>query len=112
VPIDLTQLPEDPQMLQRMVRDLSAQLDRESAERHKIESLLREFLQGKRGRKSEQLSDEQLALFAAAWEAHEAATAQAESAENSEDDRQKTDAGANASAPRKRGGAGSLWRGI
>ena len=104
MPIDLTQLPEDPQMLQRMVRDLSAQLDRESAERHKIESLLREFLQGKRGRKSEQLSDEQLALFAAAWEAHEAATAQAESAENSDDDSQKTDAGANASAPRKRGG--------
>ena len=49
-----------------MVLDLIAQLDREYTERNKIESLLRELLDAKRNRKSEQLSADQLALFAAA----------------------------------------------
>ena len=69
--IDPKYLPEDPKALQRMVLDLMAQLDRESAERSKIENLLRELLEAKRGRKSEQLSADQLALFAAAWQARE-----------------------------------------
>jgi transposase len=56
-----------------MVRDLMAQLDRESAERTKIQNLLRELLDAKRNRKSEQLSEDQLALFAAAWEAQQKA---------------------------------------
>src|SRR5580658_7002410 len=56
-----------------MVLDLMAQLDRESAERSKIQNLLRELLDAKRTRKSEQLSEDQLALFAAAWEARQAA---------------------------------------
>ena len=51
-----------------MVLDLMAQLDHESAERHKIEAMLRELLDARRNRKSEQLSVDQLALFAAAWE--------------------------------------------
>ena len=50
-----------------------AQLDRESAERTKIQNLLRELLDAKRNRKSEQLSEDQLALFAAAWEAQQKA---------------------------------------
>ena len=54
-----------------MVLDLMAQLDRESAERTKIQNLLRELLDAKRTRKSEQLSADQLALFAAAWEARQ-----------------------------------------
>src|ERR1700689_2037421 len=54
-----------------MVRDLMAQLDRESAERTKIQNLLRELLDAKRTRKSEQLSEDQLALVAAAWEARQ-----------------------------------------
>ena len=69
--IDPKHLPEDPQVLQRMVLDLMAQLDRESAERSKIQNLLRELLDAKRTRKSEQLSEDQLALFAAAWEARQ-----------------------------------------
>ena len=39
-----------------MVLDLMAQLDREFTERNKIEALLRELLNAKRNRKSEQLS--------------------------------------------------------
>ena len=55
-----------------MVLDLMAQLDREFSERNKIESLLRELLDARRNRKSEQLSADQLALFAAAWQARQA----------------------------------------
>ena len=58
-----------------MVLDLIAQLDREHTERHKIEAMLRELLDARRNRKSEQLSADQLALFAAAWEARQAAEA-------------------------------------
>ena len=54
--IDPKHLPEDPKILQQMVLDLMTQLDREFSERNKIESLLRELLDAKRNRKSEQLS--------------------------------------------------------
>ena len=70
---DSKHLPEDPKILQQLVLDLMAQLDKESSERTKIETLLRELLDSKRNRKSEQLSVDQLALFAAAWEARQAA---------------------------------------
>jgi transposase len=69
VPIDPKSLPQDASALRRIVLDLIAQLDRESAERHKIENLLRELLDAQRNRKSEQLSKEQLALFEATWQA-------------------------------------------
>jgi hypothetical protein len=52
--------------LQKMVLDLMAQSDRESAERQKIDAMLRELLDAGRNRKSEQLSVDQLALFAGA----------------------------------------------
>jgi transposase len=58
LPIDPKTLPQDPEKLQKIVVDLTAQLDR-------TERLLRQLLQAKTGRKSEQLSREQLALFAA-----------------------------------------------
>jgi hypothetical protein len=61
-------------ILQQMVLDLMEQLDREVSERHKIECLLRELLDAKRNRESERLSADQLALFAAAWQARQAAT--------------------------------------
>ena len=70
---DPKHLPEDPKILQQIVLDLMAQLNRESTERNKIETLLRELLDARRNRKSEQLSADQLALFAAAWEARQAA---------------------------------------
>ena len=68
VAIDPLHLPEDTKVLQRMVLDLLTQLDRECGKYSKIEALLRELLDAKRGRKSEQLSADQLALFAAAWQ--------------------------------------------
>jgi hypothetical protein len=74
VALDPKHLPEDPKILQQMVLDLMAQLDREHTERNKIESLLRELLDAKRNRKSEQLSADQLAPFAAVWEARQAGT--------------------------------------
>lgn len=70
-----------------MVLDLMAQLDREFSERNKIEALLRELLDAKRNRKSEQLSADQLALFAAAWQARQAeAEAPAKSDDSDDDD--------------------------
>jgi hypothetical protein len=71
VAIGLEHLPEDPRILQKMVLDLTAQLDRESAERHKVEIVLREWIEARRNRKNEQLSADQLALFAAVWEARQ-----------------------------------------
>lgn len=58
LPVDLKRLPEDAETLKKMLVDVTAQLDR-------TERLLRQLLQAKTGRKSEQLSREQLALFAA-----------------------------------------------
>lgn len=84
--IDAKHLPDDPKLLQQMVLDLMAQLDRESAERSKFETLLRELLDARRNRKSEQLSADQLALFAAAWQARQSEREAAANSENSEDD--------------------------
>jgi transposase len=58
VPVDPKTLPQDPQILQKMLVDVTAQLDR-------TERLLRQLLASRTGRKSEQLTREQLALFAA-----------------------------------------------
>ncbi len=85
-----------------MVLDLMAQLERESSERSKIEGLLRELLDARRNRKSEQLSTDQLALFAATWQARQApAEATAKPGNSDEDDAAPGGAG---SAPRKRAG--------
>ena len=65
MPIDSQQLPEDASLLRQMVIDLIAQLDVEQARRIKTERLLQQLLEAKGGRKSEQLSPDQLALFAA-----------------------------------------------
>jgi transposase len=85
-----------------MVLDLMAQLDRESSERHKIEALLRELLDAKRNRKSEQLSADQLALFAAAWQARQG-EAEAPTPNDSDDDDASPGKG-DSSAPKKRTG--------
>src|SRR5438270_11380847 len=86
VGIDSKHLPEDPKVLQQMVLDLMAQLDREFSERSKIEALLRELLDAKRSRKSEQLSTDQLALFAAAWQARQVETSPAKPDNSNDDD--------------------------
>jgi transposase len=100
VAIDPKYLPEDPKVLQQMVLDLMAQLDRESTERTKIETLLRELLDAKRSRKSEQLSVDQLALFAEFLQARQA---QAESPEKGDDEK-----GDDSDADAAGGGAGDV----
>jgi transposase len=101
LPFDPKHLPDDPKVLQQMVLDLMTQLDREHAERSKIETLLRELLDAKRNRKSEQFSADQLALFAALWEARQE---ERESAEAADDDDQNATPGGGAAAPRKKPG--------
>ena len=86
-----------------MVLDLMAQLDRECTERNKIESLLRELLNARRNRKSEQLSSDQLALFATAWQARQA-EAEPSRPNGSDDNDPNANPGAGESAPKKRTG--------
>src|SRR5687767_7077543 len=100
--IDPKHLPEDAKVLQQMVLDLMAQLDREYTERNKIESLLRELLDARRSRKSEQLSADQLALFAAAWQARQAEADAAVQADDYDDNGGA--AGGGEPAPKKRSG--------
>lgn len=87
-----------------MVLDLMAQLDRESTERHKIETLLRELLDAKRNRKSEQLSADQLALFAAAWQARQAAAESTDAIDDEGDEDQTAKPGAGEGSGNKRSG--------
>lgn len=89
-----------------MVLDLIAQLDRESAERTKIERLLRELLDAKRGRKSEQLSADQLALFAELLQARQAQAESPAKEENSDDDTAGGGGAAGDAAPKKKRGGG------
>jgi transposase len=56
VPIDPNNLPHDPEILRRMLVDLTAQLD-------KTQKLLRQLLESKHSTKSEQLNPDQLQLF-------------------------------------------------
>jgi len=65
VPIDRKQLPDSADVLQQMVLDLIAQLDASEARRIKTENLLRQLLAARSGRRSEQITEEQLALFEA-----------------------------------------------
>ena len=63
MPVDRKQLPESADVLQQMVLDLIAQLDASEARRIKTENLLRQLLAARSG--SEQITEEQLALFEA-----------------------------------------------
>ena len=63
--IDRHQLPGNADVLPRRVLDLIAQGDAEQARRIKTEHLLQQLLQAQSGRRSEPLSPDQLALFAA-----------------------------------------------
>ena len=102
--VDPKHLPDDPQVLQQMVLDLMAQLDREFTERNKIEALLRELLDAKRNRKSEQLSSDQLALFAAAWQARQAEAEVPAKPDGSDDDDPNAAPGGGESVTKKRTG--------
>ena len=63
--IDRKQLPDNPEVLQQMVLDLIKQLDAEQARRIKTENLLRQLLAARSGKRSEQITEEQLVLFEA-----------------------------------------------
>src|SRR6202035_4912023 len=84
---------------------LMAQPAGTSTERGKIETLLRELLDARRNRKSEQLSVDQLALFAVGWQARREAAEVAEvnAGPDEEDDDAKPGAG---EADRKKRTAG------
>ena len=94
-----------------MVLDLMAQLDREFSERNKIETLLRELLDAKRNRKSEQLSADQLALFAAAWQARqEEAETSAKPDDSDDDDPNAAPGGCEPASKKRTGGRQPLPR--
>ena len=57
VPIDPNSLPQDPEILKQMLVDVTVQLD-------KTQRLLRQLLAAKTGVRSEQLTTDQLRLFA------------------------------------------------
>jgi transposase len=97
LPVDPKALPQDAETLKKMLVDVTAQLDR-------TERLLRQLLQAKTGRKSEQLSREQLALFAA-----ELGMTLPE-AEHSDDHDEPPPAGPSASGSRKARGRKPLPR--
>ena len=86
-----------------MILDLMAQLDREFTERNKIETLLRELLDARRNRKSEQLSADQLALFEAAWQARQA-EAEPPAAPDDSDDNNATPGASGSAGKKKTGG--------
>jgi hypothetical protein len=93
-----------------MVLDLMTQLDRECTERNKFETLLRELLDARRNRKSEQLSVDQLALFAAAWQARQVETGKPEAPGGSDDDDPAIPGAGDATPQKKRGGRQPLAR--
>ena len=88
-PIDPKALPKDVSILHKIIVDLCAQLQQESTEKDKYRSLLRELLDAERGRKSEQLSKEQLALFEELWKASETAEDEEESEPDAEPEQDK-----------------------
>src|SRR5216684_1361127 len=85
-----------------MVLDLMAQLDHEFTERTKIEVLLRELLDARRNRKSEQLSADQLALFAAVWQARQAEAGRDATGGQNDDDQDSQFGGSGAAGDKKR----------
>jgi transposase len=78
VPVDPNSLPQDPEILKRMLVDLTTQLD-------KTQRLLRQLMEAKSGTHSEQLSVDQLRLFAQELNVAELTLPEAPT-ENEEDD--------------------------
>lgn len=78
MPIDRNSLPKDPEILQQMLVDLTQQLDQ-------TQRLLRQLLAAKSGTRSEQLSADQLRLFAQELSAELPAAAKAENSSPDDD---------------------------
>lgn len=87
--MDPNSLPNDIDVLQKIVADLCERLQHESSEKNKYRSLLRELLDAQRNRKSEQLSKEQLALFETLWKASDPEAAEEEEDSELEDGQQQ-----------------------
>jgi transposase len=100
VPIDPKSLPKDPEILQQMLVDVTTQLD-------KTQRLLRHLLAAKSGTRSEQISTDQLALFARELGIDTATTSRPES---KDEDKGPDPPAANASGEKKPRGRQALPR--
>jgi transposase len=60
--VDLENLPSDPQLLQRLVRDMAAAVESRDGEIERLQSIIRKLQRTQFGRSSERLDSDQLAL--------------------------------------------------
>ncbi|RUV37078.1 IS66 family transposase, partial [Mesorhizobium sp. M7A.F.Ca.MR.228.00.0.0] len=60
--IDLENLPSDPQLLQRLVRDMAAAVESRDGEIERLQSIIKKLQRAQFGRSSEQLAPDQLVL--------------------------------------------------
>lgn len=60
--IDLSNLPSDPQLLQRLVRDMAAAVESRDEEIERLQSIIKKLQRAQFGRSSERLDPDQLAL--------------------------------------------------
>lgn len=60
--IDLNDLPSDPQLLQRLVRDMAAAVESRDGEIERLQSIIKKLQRAQFGRSSERLDPDQLAL--------------------------------------------------
>lgn len=109
--IDPHTLPEDVDLLQKLVVELCEKLQHESSEKNKYRSLLRELLDAQCNRKSERLSKAQLALFETLWQASEPEVEQEPAEDEAEPDAEdKPDEPPQ--TPKKRSGRQPLARNV
>lgn len=95
MPLDPNSLPHDPEILKQMLVDLTQQLD-------KTQRLLRQLVAAKSGTRSEQLSADQLRLFAQELGADFPTTAEADAPEDSDDPPSAAGSNGRESKPRGR----------
>ncbi|WP_035642022.1 IS66 family transposase zinc-finger binding domain-containing protein, partial [Bradyrhizobium sp. ORS 375] len=60
--LDLTNLPSDPALLQRLVRDIAAAIDHRDTEIERLKSIIKQLQRMQFGRSSERIDPDQLAL--------------------------------------------------
>ena len=86
LPLDPNHLPEDVDLLHKIVVELCQRLKHETSEKDRFRSLLRGLLEAQRYRKSEQLTKDQLALFWSLWQAGHPGVSESEPAGEPEAD--------------------------
>src|SRR4051794_25640881 len=60
--LDLTNLPSDPELLQRLVRDIAAAIDHRDIEIQRLQSIIKQLQRMQFGRSCERIDPDQLAL--------------------------------------------------